>query len=197
MVIETPWAEYLKSDLGSQGIYRIDDFPLCVVQAMIEYLYKGDYETPVESAMSDLTHDPEDYFPFYEEMYAIGNKYAICGLEAQTTAKYYKYFEKLGNNSKVLASLARIYLSDDEKKSCLCGIIDDEMWLRIRYTFQHPSPALRKLINCPAFAVAFLNSVYDSGPVVDFCVCCNGLDGAFVYDGKLECSNCGVPYNSD
>ncbi|KAG6001844.1 hypothetical protein E4U21_003772 [Claviceps maximensis] len=150
-------------------LYTIDDFSPLVVKSMIDYFYEGEYSKWAYRPIKDYTEYPDDYFPFFEGMYAIGNKYRIRGLAKICKARYFEYLKGCSSESEVFASFARIYTADVERRSLLHGIHDDKTWLQIRSSFPVSTPELWKLIDeCPEFSKALLKAIYkDTSRLLD------------------------------
>ncbi|KAG5952524.1 hypothetical protein E4U53_000657 [Claviceps sorghi] len=134
--------------LSVTEVYKIEGFPFIVVEAMVQFLYEGSYEVPKTYSHPLLR--------YHEDMFAIGKKYGIDGLETRARWGYIACCQHRSSTVDILSSLERIYLADKKTKSRLCGIADEFTWLWIKSRLKHTSPKLLELMHkCPELAEKF------------------------------------------
>ncbi|RSL41129.1 hypothetical protein CEP54_015916 [Fusarium duplospermum] len=90
--------------------YRIDDFPLAVVERMVEYMYTGDYSNPDnESNTSEGDAEELPVLLLHTTMTSLADKYDIQGLVALATEKYTEALKNDKDFEKFLDSVPKVY----------------------------------------------------------------------------------------
>ncbi|KAG5985893.1 hypothetical protein E4U43_005811 [Claviceps pusilla] len=162
--------------------YTIDDFPEWVVEEMVQFMYGNHHIVTVAT---------EESLIFFEELFVLGNEYQVKGLEGHAREQYERLLEYCVGTDELLSSLGRIYTANDEERSCLYGILNDTIWLRIRCMLNETSAQdMEYLLQCPDFSRDYATSVFKHGPLVGRCSCSQSLIGLSVFNGGLRCTVC-------
>ncbi|KAG5926585.1 hypothetical protein E4U42_003150 [Claviceps africana] len=111
----------------SEGVYKIDDFPLCIVNEMVQFLYKGTYTSPKEPYKSMAPAFGTGKICFHEDMFAIGKKYEICHLEEHARQRYMRCLKHDSSDEEILSSLERVYSTNDEIRLRLYGLSENTL----------------------------------------------------------------------
>lgn len=80
---------------ASSGIYDMNDYPLDVVNGMVEYLYTGIYAVPDDADL--LTH---------ATMFTLADKYGIGGLQELASKKYLECLDESCNYHDFASSIS-------------------------------------------------------------------------------------------
>ncbi|KAG9249474.1 uncharacterized protein F5Z01DRAFT_495970 [Emericellopsis atlantica] len=165
--------------------YDLADFPLSVVNQMVEYMYKGTYEEDLSGGHSSLS--------FHAAMYAMAEKYMIQGLKAQTIRHYDNTLRHETDIVTILESVSYVYSSTPGDARGLRDLVIS--FVRSRLLQSYSSSRVygafqRALDNEPSFMRDLLDSFMRS-PSIGSCSSCK--QGWFVNTEILQsrCKSCG------
>ncbi|KAI8711510.1 BTB domain-containing protein [Fusarium sp. LHS14.1] len=177
--------------------YRIDDFPLAVVERMVEYMYTGDYSSPDEDSTSEENVNHVPVLSVHTTMASIADKYDIQGLVALATEKYANTLENDPDFEKFLDSVADIYCIPAEISQPLRDAAVEFARSAARTavdSWKGWDKLQEVLSDCPEFSKEFLCSVIQRPvmPILGHCDHCQnwGTKGP-VEVLQCRCTNCG------
>ncbi|RMJ15470.1 hypothetical protein CDV36_004882 [Fusarium kuroshium] len=157
--------------------YRIDDFPLAVVERMVEYMYTGNYSDPDESNTSGSDAEELPVLLLHTTMASLADKYDIEGLVALATKKYTEALKNDRDFEKFLDSVPEIYGMPAELSQPLrdAAVVFARREVREAVDSWKAWSKFEEVVrDCPQFSKEFLCSVIRNPlkPMLGYCGRC-------------------------